>query len=181
MIARRTGTRASAAAGRKTVRILGIDPGSLHTGYAVIEADLASAARGRGPRLGYLECGVIAAPARLEVGDRMLAIANDLVAVIEEFAPEQAAIERAFFGVNIRSALTLGQARGALMLVVAQRGLTCTEYAPALVKRVVAGHGAARKRDVAQRVALLCELAREPAPDAADALAIACCHALSVL
>lgn len=177
MTARRTTVRRPSGA----VRILGIDPGSINTGYAVIEADLHGPSRGSLPRLGYVECGVIAAPARLEVADRMLAIANDLIAVIEEFAPQQAAIERAFFGVNIRSALTLGQARGALMLVVAQRGITCTEYAPALVKRAIAGNGAARKRDVAQRVALLCELSREPAADAADALAIACCHALSVL
>lgn len=173
--------RAQTQPARAKIRILGIDPGTLHTGYAVIEADPRAGAGRSGPRLAYVECGVITAPARLGIGERMLAIAADLVAVIEEFAPQQAAIERAFFGVNVRSALALGQARGALMLVVAQRGIGCTEYAPALVKRAIAGHGAARKQEVAQRVALLCELSREPAHDAADALAIACCHALSVL
>lgn len=161
------------------MRILGVDPGTLRVGYAIIE--VSGSVRGRTTAMRYVECGVIAAPARRPVGERLLAIADDLGAVIDEHAPAQFAIERAFGGKNVLSALTLGQARGALMLLAAQRGLNAFEYAPALVKRVVAGHGAATKQQIAERVRLLFELRRAPPADAADALAIACCHALSHL
>lgn len=162
---------------RVKMRILGVDPGTLKVGYAIIEAT-----PGRnGAVMRYLECGVIAAPAREQVAVRLLAIATDLGTVIDEFSPTTLAIEQAFGGKNIHSALTLGQARGALMLLAGQRGLPSFEYAPALVKRVVAGHGAATKQDVADRVRLLFDLRTAPPADAADALAIACCHALSCL
>ncbi len=164
-----------ATAARAPVRILGIDPGTLRVGYAIIDASPGRA----GASMRYLECGVIAAPAKDDVAVRLLSIATDLGAVIDEFSPGQLAIERAFGGKNVHSALTLGQARGALMLLAAQRGLPSFEYAPALVKRVVAGHGAATKLDIAERVRLLFDLRTPPRPDAADALAIACCHALS--
>lgn len=165
------------AASRSAVRILGVDPGTLRVGYAIVDAT-----PGRSQAaLHYRECGVIAAPARAEVAVRLLAIANDLAAVIDEFAPTHLAIERAFGGKNVLSALTLGQARGALMLLAGQRGLVAFEYAPALVKRVVAGHGAATKAAVAERVRMLFDLRTAPAADAADALAIACCHALRCL
>jgi len=160
-----------------TTRILGIDPGTRKVGYAIIEATLAR----RGATMRYVECGVIAAPAKVDVPVRLLAIAEDLAAVIDEFEPVQLAIERAFGGKNVHSALVLGQARGALMLLAAQRGLPAFEYAPAVVKRVVAGHGAATKDVIAERVRMLFELRRAPPADAADALAIACCHALSRL
>lgn len=160
-----------------TTRILGIDPGTRKVGYAVIDATIGR----RGPEMRYVECGVLAAPAKGEVPARLFAIAEDLAAVIDEHAPVQLAIERAFGGKNVHSALMLGQARGALMLLAAQRGLPAFEYAPALVKRVVAGRGAATKDAIAERVRLLFELRRAPPADAADALAIACCHALSHL
>ncbi len=160
-----------------TTRILGIDPGTRKVGYAIIDAGSTR----RGASLQYIECGVLAAPGKVDVATRMLAIAEDLAAVIDEFAPVQLAIERAFGGKNVHSALTLGQARGALMLLASQRGLAPFEYAPALVKRVVAGHGAATKEAIAERVRLLFELRTAPPADAADALAIACCHALSRL
>jgi crossover junction endodeoxyribonuclease RuvC len=157
------------------VRILGVDPGTIRLGYAVIEA-----VRGRGRvELHYLECGVIAAPARESVAARLFTIASELGGVIDEFAPQQCAIERAFHGKSAASALALGQARGAMMLLAAQRGLSCHEYAPASIKRVVAGHGAATKQAIAVRVRQIFALQQPPASDAADALAIACCHALA--
>lgn len=165
--------RSVGAAAPTGARILGIDPGTLRLGYAVIEAVWAA---GR-PRLHYLECGVIKAPTG-DIATRLFAIATDLAEVITEFAPRECAIEKAFGGKNPASALALGQARGAVMLLAAQHGMASHEYAPAYVKRMIAGHGAATKAAIAQRVQLLFELVRPPAADAADALAIACCHAL---
>jgi crossover junction endodeoxyribonuclease RuvC len=129
----------------------------------------------------YVECGVIRAPDVRDVGARLFAIACDLAEVIDEFEPQAFAIERAFHGKSAASALKLGQARGALMLLAHQRGLPTFEYAPAQVKRAVVGHGAATKQAIADRMKLLFTLRRAPAADAADALAIAACHALSRL
>ncbi|HWB78713.1 MAG TPA: crossover junction endodeoxyribonuclease RuvC [Nannocystaceae bacterium] len=161
---------------KQTVRVLGIDPGTLKLGYAVIECQPGKLGPGA---MRYLECGVIKAPKIREIGPRLHAIAQELDTVIAEFTPKTCAIEKAFHGTNARSALTLGQARGALMLLAHQRGMDTFEYAPAHIKRVVAGHGAADKTQIAERVRMLFGLRRAPAADAADALAIACCHALA--
>jgi crossover junction endodeoxyribonuclease RuvC len=109
--------------------------------------------------------------------ERLRVIGETLGEIIEELRPDEVALEMAFHGRNAASALKLGQARGAIMLLVAQRGLPLAEYAPARVKQVVVGHGRATKEDVQQRVRLLLRMKREPATDAADALAIALCHA----
>lgn len=151
--------------------MLGVDPGTLRLGYAIIETN-------GGVRMRYVECGVIKAPADPDVGKRLFAVARDLAEVIVEFAPHAFAIEKAFHGKSAASALKLGQARGALMLLAHQHGLPTFEYAPAQVKRTVVGHGAATKEAIAERMKLLFALRRAPASDAADALAIACCHAL---
>lgn len=155
-------------------RVLGIDPGTLKLGYAIIET-------GAGVRMRYVECGVIKAPDERDVAKRIHAVVQDLAEVITEFAPDAFAIEKAFHGKSAASALKLGQARGALLLLAHQHGLPTFEYAPAQVKRVVVGHGAATKAVIAERMKLLFALHRAPAADAADALAIACCHALSQL
>jgi crossover junction endodeoxyribonuclease RuvC len=154
--------------------VLGVDPGTLRLGYAIIET-------GSGVRMRYVECGVIRAPDDRDVGKRIFAVACDLAEVIREFQPHAFAIERAFHGKSAASALKLGEARGALMLLAHQHGLPTFEYAPAQVKRAVVGHGAATKAVIAERMKLLFALHRAPAADAADALAIACCHALSQL
>ncbi len=168
--------RSAAPSPRAVLRVLGIDPGTLRLGYAVIECRLA----GRGqPELHYLECGVIKPPKIPDMGARLFAIASELDTVIAEFSPNACAIEKAFHGENARSALTLGQARGALMLLAHQRGMATFEYAPAHIKRVVAGHGAADKTMIAERVRMIFGLKKAPAADAADALAIACCHAFA--
>jgi crossover junction endodeoxyribonuclease RuvC len=150
-------------------RILGVDPGTRVVGYAILDVP--------GPgRFEYVECGVLKVRASDDLGARLLELGEGLRELITEFAPEQLAIERAFHGLNAASALKLAEARGALKLVALERGLSVSEYAPALIKRAVAGGGRATKAEVQARVRLLCRLDKVPETDAADALAIAICH-----
>ena len=152
------------------VRILGIDPGSLRLGYGVVDRV--------GPsQLTYVECGVIAAPPRMERAERLTAIGRGLREVIDELAPDEVAMEQAFYGKNVQSTLALGEARGAVTFIVCDKGLKLSGYAPAKVKRTIVGHGAATKQQVGYLVRALLSLRRVPEPDAADALAIAICHA----
>lgn len=150
-----------------TVRILGIDPGSRRTGYGLIEA---------GARSLHVAHGVIAA-GELPLAERLLAILEGVSAVVREFRPQEIAIESVFVKLNARSALTLGQARGAAICAVAQAGLPMQEYAPAEIKLAVAGSGRADKRQMQQMVKVLLNLRQSAAADAADALACALCHA----
>ena len=151
------------------MRILGIDPGTRLVGYGLIDR--------RGADFEYVECGVIRLAETDAMPRRLFTLAQSLAEIIAEYEPGVVALESAFYGVNASSALKLGQARGAVMLVSAQHDLPVAEYAPALVKRAVVGHGRATKADVQSRIKLLCRLVREPSSDAADALALALCHA----
>ena len=155
------------------LRILGIDPGTLRCGYAVVETDAGQTITQ--PR--YIECGVIELPQGAAIAERLRLLASDLRDVIAELRPNELALESAFAGVNVRSALLLGQARGAIMLVGAEAGLSCHEYPPAAVKKTVCGNGRAQKAEVQRVVSWLCKLATPPPTDAADAVAIALCHA----
>jgi crossover junction endodeoxyribonuclease RuvC len=154
------------------LRILGVDPGTRTLGYGLVERT----AGPRGPTFAYVECGLVRTPEGAPMLERLMVIGRTLTEIIEELAPDEVALELAFHGRNAASALKLGQARGAIMLLVAQHGLPLGEYAPSQVKQVVVGHGRATKQDVQQRVRLLLRMKREPATDAADALAIALCH-----
>jgi crossover junction endodeoxyribonuclease RuvC len=154
------------------LRILGVDPGTRTLGYGLVER----AAGPRGPVLAYVECGIVRTPEGAPMLERLRVIGETLAEIIEELRPDEVALEMAFYGRNVASALKLGQARGAIMLLVAQRGLPLAECAPAQIKQVVVGHGRATKQDVQQRVRLLLRMKREPSTDAADALAIALCH-----
>lgn len=151
------------------MRILGVDPGTRVVGYGLVD-------RGAS-RVTYVECGVIKLDEHAPMPRRLLTLATTLREIIGEYGPTALALEMAFHGVNASSALKLGLARGAVMVVAAQHDLPVAEYPPALVKRAVVGHGRATKVDVQQRVRLLCGLERAPTSDAADALAIALCHA----
>ena len=151
------------------MRILGIDPGSRTTGYAVIERT------SRGIR--YVECGVITPRTKDGLSTRLVEIFEDLCTLIVELAPDVAAIENVFHSVHARAALTLGHARGVAMLAAARANLRVYEYPPATVKRAVAGHGRASKPEVNAMVRAACGLRQAPRPDASDALAIALCHA----
>jgi crossover junction endodeoxyribonuclease RuvC len=154
-------------------RILGIDPGSRVTGYAVL-----ACADGRGvPRLEYVECGVITADEAAPLEKRFAEIARGLEEVIRELTPDVVAMEDVFTCKNARTALALGQARGAAMTACGLAGLRVFAYAPALVKQAVTGHGRAPKPQVASMVKAIIGLRSEPRADAADALAVAVAHA----
>jgi len=152
-------------------RVLGLDPGSRVMGYAVLE-------RLERGRFTYRECGTIAASARAPIAERLLELATGLREVIHELAPTEAAMEDIFTHRNAHSALVLGQARGAALLVLTEQGLTVTGYPPATVKKTVCGNGRAAKEQVQQMVTALTGLKHPPAEDAADALAVAICHCL---
>ncbi len=153
-------------------RILGIDPGTRVVGYGVIDW--------RGPgRFEYVECGCLKVDGRKALNRRLGELATGLEEVIQELDPVEMAIESAFHGKNAASALKLAEARGAFKLTAMRHELSITEYAPARIKRAVVGKGRATKAEVQQRVALLCSLTTKPQSDAADALAVALCHAHS--
>jgi crossover junction endodeoxyribonuclease RuvC len=151
------------------VRIFGIDPGSVRTGYGCIESD--------GSRHRLVTCGAIAAPARLPFPERLLKIHSDLSVRLAECRPDAVAIEALFHAVNARSALQLGHARGVALLAAMQAGLAISEYSPAEVKRAVVGYGRAEKQQVQHMIRLLLGLDEVPAAfDVSDALAVAICH-----
>jgi len=155
------------------LRILGIDPGSRYCGYGVIE-------RAGAGRVRYLECGVLEPKRTADMHLRLAEIAAGLREGLVELAPQVVAVEGVFHGVNVRSALQLGHARGVALLCAGEAGLPVFEYAPATVKRTVAGGGRASKEQVQAMVRALCGLKRAPRLDASDALAVAICHAFRV-
>ena len=152
-----------------TNRILGIDPGSRITGYGIIDR--------AGPNLGFVTCGTIRTESGDDIGNRLLLIYEGLRGVIERYGPEVAAVEDVFFSQNPRSALKLGHARGVAVLAAMKSGLKVHDYSPRVVKQAVAGYGQADKHQVQHMVKALLELSSSPSSDAADALAVAICHA----
>jgi crossover junction endodeoxyribonuclease RuvC len=154
---------------RRLIRILGIDPGLRCTGWGVIESD--------GNRLIHVACGAIETNERAELCERLVSIHAGLRKVIEEFAPEEAAVEHTFVNTNASATLKLGQARGVAMLVPAQAGLSVAEYAPNLVKKSIVGAGHGDKAQIRMMIGVLLPKASPQSEDAADALAIAVTHA----
>jgi crossover junction endodeoxyribonuclease RuvC len=152
------------------LRILGIDPGSRVLGYGVVDSD------GR-RSLRYVECGVVEAARAYPLERRLAEIAAGLDEVIAELCPDAVAAEDVFTAGNARSALALGQARGAALAVCGRAGLSVWAYAPATVKQAVTGRGRAGKEQVARMVQSLIGLRKLPRADAADALAVAITHA----
>jgi crossover junction endodeoxyribonuclease RuvC len=150
------------------VRVLGIDPGSRRTGWGVVEE--------RARALVHVASGTIALAPALSLGARLAALHAECGALLARFAPSAVVLERAFVARNVHSALRLGEVRGAVLAAVAAAGVPLAEYAPAAVKLATAGHGAADKEGVGRSVAAYLRLAHRPAPDAADALALALCH-----
>ena len=152
--------------------VLGIDPGTVRTGYGLVEET------DRGPRV--VDYGAIQVPRGLSTGEKLEVIFLELNRVIEESGPTAVAVEEIFFAHNVRSTLLLGQARGVALLAAAQAGLPVYEYAPLQVKQAVVGYGRASKRQLQEVLKLLLELPQVPEPeDAADALAVAVCHIAS--
>jgi crossover junction endodeoxyribonuclease RuvC len=154
---------------RPAIRILGIDPGLRRTGWGLIESD--------GNRLIHVACGSVETSERAALGDRLVVIHDGLIAVIEKYAPHEAAVENTFVNGNAASTLKLGQARGIAMLVPARLGLTVAEYAPNQVKKTVVGAGHGEKAQIRMMIGVLLPKADPQSEDAADALAIAICHA----
>jgi crossover junction endodeoxyribonuclease RuvC len=155
------------------MRIFGIDPGSIRTGYGCVETD--------GRRHHLIACGAIAAQVSDSFPERLARIHYELALLLKLHRPDAVAVENVFHAKNARSALKLGHARGVAILAAVQAGCEVVEYTPAEVKRAVVGYGRAEKHQVQQMIKLLLGLQAAPKPhDAADALAIAICHLHSV-
>ena len=150
------------------MRILGIDPGLRRCGWGMVDH--------RVGRAGFIAAGVIAPETDAPLAERLAAIHRGIAEVIAAHAPDEAAIEDSFVHANPSSALKLGHARAAAMLAAALQGLPVAEYAPRLVKQAVTGKGSAEKEQVAMMVRVLLPGSRAVG-DAADALAVAVCHA----
>jgi crossover junction endodeoxyribonuclease RuvC len=154
---------------RDLIRIIGIDPGLRHTGWGLIEA--------AGSRLSYLACGSIETDAATSLASRLASIHSELTALVDRSAPQEAAVEETFVNRDPQSTLKLGQARGVALAALALRDLPVSEYAANLIKKTVVGVGHAEKSQVAMMVKMLLPASNATAPDAADALAVAICHA----
>lgn len=151
------------------VRIIGLDPGLRNTGWGVIESE--------GSRLVYVADGAVHSDAEAPLAERLLQIHTQVLAVIREFAPDEAAIEETFVNVDARATLKLGQARGAVMLAPAMCKIPVAEYAPNQIKKSVVGAGHAEKSQIKHMVKMLLPRALMRTADSTDALAIAICHA----
>jgi crossover junction endodeoxyribonuclease RuvC len=151
------------------VLVLGIDPGTAITGYGLVHE--------QDDGLSLVECGVVTTPSSQPLPERLQTIYRGLSDVVRRFQPEEAAVEELFFSRNVRTALSVGQARGVALLALVDAGLPIYEYKPLEVKQAVAGYGGADKQQVQEMVRMLLNLERVPQPDdAADAVAVAVCH-----
>jgi crossover junction endodeoxyribonuclease RuvC len=150
------------------MRVLGVDTSLRSTGIAVVEA--------AGSRMSAVAHGVIRAPAREPVSACLARLHAGILAAVAAHAPAEVAIEGVFFSKNIRTAVRLGEARGAVIAACASAGLPVYEYAPRSVKQSMVGFGGAHKGQVSSMVVRILGLREAPAEDAADALAVALCH-----
>ncbi len=153
------------------MRVLGIDPGSETTGWGVVEGD------SNGQRYSLVEFGTVKLSSSATFSSRLLKISRALEEIIDRLHPDACAIEEAFYSVNPKVILKLGQVRGVALLAAEKAALEIGEYSPRLIKQTVAGYGNAEKQQVQQMVRVLLSLTAVPEPyDAADALAVAICH-----
>lgn len=149
--------------------IVGIDPGTATTGFGLVRDTVAG--------IEVVDYGVIITPASERPENRLLQLSNELNRIMLLYQPKSAAVEKLFFQRNVSSAISVGQARGVVLLVMAQNSIPVNEYTPLEVKQAVTGYGGADKNQVQQMVKALLGLQSIPKPDdAADALAIAICH-----
>ena len=153
------------------MKVLGIDPGTAACGYGIVhESD---------GRIRALAHGCWTSTARERPEHRLRAIFDGVIALISEHEPDAVALEESFVGADARIALFVGQARGAVLVAAASRGVACTEYAPARVKQAVCGYGRADKGQIARMVRMVLSLEAEPPTShESDALAVAICHAM---
>ena len=154
------------------MRILGIDPGYGITGFGIIEGE-----RGQ---FRLLNCGAITTPAGMDFSARLEIIYNDMTELLKVAQPDQVAIEELFFGQNVTTGIGVAQSRGVILLAIRQAGLEVSQYKPMQVKQAVVGYGNATKHQVMDMTKRILGLPQMPKPDdAADAIAIALCHARS--
>ena len=153
----------------RPIRILGIDPGLRRTGWGVVEI--------AGNRLGFIGCGSVTTDAEHDLALRLLAIYDGLARILDEFKPDEAAVEATFVNKDAKATLKLGQARGIAMVVPARAGVPVAEYAPNLVKKSIVGAGHGDKAQIRMMIGVLLPKADPSSDDAADALAIAVTHA----
>jgi crossover junction endodeoxyribonuclease RuvC len=152
--------------------ILGIDPGIAITGYGVIKYE--------GNKFTTIDYGAVLTSPKSSMPERLSIINRDLSDLIEKYKPDAFAVEELFFNKNVKTALTVGHARGVVLLTAYVHGLNIFEYTPLQVKQAVVGYGRADKSQIQQMVKILLNLKEIPKPDdVADALAIAVCHAHS--
>lgn len=150
------------------MRILGVDPGTARMGWGIIEGD-------EEPQL--VAYGTLTTPAGQPLAGRLCVLFRELGDIVGRYRPTSAALEELFFARNVRTAFSVGQARGVALVVLAEAGLPVSEYSPLEVKQAVTGYGRADKRQVQEMVRALLGLEEIPRPDdAADALAVALCH-----
>jgi crossover junction endodeoxyribonuclease RuvC len=154
------------------VKVIGIDPGTASCGYGIVqESD---------GRLKAIDHGLWTTPAAERLELRLKTIYDGVAGLIEAHRPAAVAVEESFVGADARTALSVGQARGAVMVAAANAGVECTEYPPARVKQAVCGYGRAEKQQIQKMVQAILSLQAPPTPThAADALAVAICHALA--
>ena len=154
------------------MRILGIDPGVATIGFGLIEADRAN--------VRLLQYGVITTPAKLPLSNRLFQISQDMSQLLDQFKPQEMAVEELFFSRNITTGIAVAHGRGVILLEAERAGVPAYEYTPMQVKQAVAGYGGAEKRQVMLMTQRLLKMKEIPRPDdAADALAIAICHGRS--
>ena len=154
------------------MRILGIDPGYGITGFGVVEAQRGNCA--------LLRCGAITTPAGMDFSARLEIIYEDMRALLDAVKPDAVAIEELFFGQNVTTGIGVAQSRGVILLAIRQAGLPVFSYKPMQVKQAVVGYGNATKHQVQDMTKRILHLQQLPKPDdAADAIAIALCHARS--
>jgi len=154
------------------VKVLGIDPGTANCGYGIVHES--------GGRLQAVGHGSWSTPAGERLELRLKTIFDGVAGLIAEHTPDAVALEESFVGVDARTALSVGQARGAVLVAAANAGVTCREYPPASVKQAICGYGRAEKAQMQRMVKMILSLPELPTPHhAADALAVAICHALA--
>ena len=152
------------------MRIMGIDPGVATIGFGVVDAE-------RGKQQ-LVRCGVITTPAGIPLSSRLLQISQDMAELLGQFRPDEVAVEELFFTKNITTGIAVAHGRGVILLELERAGVPVYEYTPMQVKQAVAGYGKADKRQVMAMTARLLKMKDVPKPDdAADALALAICHA----
>ncbi len=155
------------------MKILGIDPGTVVMGWGVVE--------GEGTELALVDFGAITVPEKSPMGERLNRLYTELLKIVHKHQPDAVAVEQPFVAKNIRTALAIGRAQAIAILAAASKGIPTFEYTPAQVKQRVANYGASSKEQIQEMVRLQLGLAEVPQPnDAADALAVAICHAQEI-